>query len=164
MVIGSAMAQEPLEIKGFQTGEVVNCTELRYLEKDSCWPDGNEMGGIFIHESFLGQERQEIFLHLRPDGILAGVVVASEEGTDSESSWTFEEAVAAFSNKYGEAHDNYSAIGQNSFGAKFAQKAAIWKDGNTELSIGSNISRIGEISISLTDDTLSVEKPISNDI
>jgi len=78
--------------------------------------------------------------------------------------WNYTDAVKAFTKKYGEPTNIVNSVGQNSFGSKFAQKKTIWRKGTEELYVGESLYRVGEVTVTLSDNTLTWSPKVSDDI
>ncbi|MGI2070992.1 hypothetical protein [Shewanella baltica] len=173
---GTAFADLPLEIKGLKIGERIDCTILNEIDiregtfygrstPQGCWSKEDEIKSAIVKISFLGYEEQTLIYGVRPDGILAFLIMTSEPKYDwQELPWDFSDAVAAFTKKYGAPTDIVNSVGQNSFGSKFPQKKTIWKRGTQELYVGESLSKVGEVTVTLSDDTLAWAPKVSDDI
>lgn len=176
MMWGAALAEQPLEIKGLKIGEVIDCTALNDVDiregtfagrstPEGCWSDEDDIRTAIVKISFLGHGDQAMVYGVRPDGILAFLTLTSKAKYDwQELPWDFDDAVAAFTKKYGEPSEVINSVGQNAFGAEFPQKKAVWRQDTQELYVGESLSRVGEVTVSLSDETLSWTPKASDDI
>lgn len=173
---GIAYAQQPLEIKGLKIGETVDCTILNDVDirqgdfygmstPEGCWSKDDDIDTSMMKVSFLGYGDQTMIYGVRPDGILALLTLTSKAKYDfQELPWDFDDAVAAFTQKYGEPDEVVNSVGENAFGAQFPQKKATWRQGTQELSVGESLSTVGGVTVTLSDETLSWTPQASDDI
>lgn len=173
---GTALAEQPLEIKGLKIGELIDCTTLNDVDvrkgnfagrstPQGCWSKEDKIKSAVVMISFLDHENQMMIYGVRPDGILAFLTLTSEPEYDwQELPWNYNDAVVAFTKKYGEPTNVINSFGQNSFGAQFPQKKTVWKQGTQQLYVGESLSRVGEVSVTLSDNTLLWTPQTSDDI
>ena len=117
LIWGTAFADQPLEIKGLKIGERIDCTRLNDVDiregtfygrstPQGCWSKEDEIKSAIVKISFLGYQDQTMIYGVRPDGILAFLILTSESKYDWQGlPWDYNDAVAAFTKKYGEPTD-----------------------------------------------------------
>ncbi len=176
LISGTVVADLPLEIKGLKVGERIDCTKLNDIDiregtfygrstPQGCWPKDDEIKSAIVKISFLGYEDQTLIYGVRPDGIMAFLTMTSEPKYDWQGlPWDYDDAVAAFTKKYGKPTDIVNLVGENAYGSKFPQKKTIWRRGSQELYVGESLSRVGEVTVTLSDDTLAWTSKVSGDI
>jgi hypothetical protein len=176
LISGTVFATDvPFEIKGLTIGNVIDCTTLDDIDvrsgtfygrstPDSCWSEEDKIGWKTLEVSFLGKSDQPVMFGVRPDGIMSVIYITSESGRYGGIPWTYDDAVTAFTEKYGEPDEVTASVGQNAYGAEFPQRSAIWKNGSQILQVGENLSKVGQHSVKLSDPTLLWKSKASDDI